>query len=126
MLYFPRPNSQTFLMAVKSLISGFPILNPPCEPLKLSGIVIICYYFQLLYLGSCGSQEPDPQSYIALPQVADRRDHRPWGCQVITRKNWPRTIVGNVLGECHAPRIKEPFCSFRKRNGSVPLQKANL
>jgi hypothetical protein len=41
-------------------------------------------------------------------------------CQVIIRKAWPWTIVGNVLGECHDPCMqKDLYCRFRQRAGAL-------
>ena len=49
-------------------------------------------------------------------------------CQVIIRKAWPWTIVGNVLGECHDPCMqKDLYCRFRQRAGALqPLQEIQL
>ena len=49
-------------------------------------------------------------------------------CQVIIRKAWPWTKVGNVFGECHDPCMqKELYCRFRQRAGALqPLQETQF
>ena len=48
-------------------------------------------------------------------QVADRGGPLVGGCQVIIRKAWSWTIVGDVFGECHAPCTSNtPFVVFEE------------
>lgn len=68
-----------------------------------------------------------PHSCPVHPQVADRGNSLPEGYQVILRKAWLWTIVGNVLRECHGPRMKkDPSVEFEKEYALVSLQKAKF
>ena len=44
--------------------------------------------------------------------VADRGDSSVGDCQVKIRKTYPWTIVGNMIGESHAPCTLTPVVDF--------------
>ena len=72
-----------------------------------------------------GSQGPIPK--LSAPSSLQRGVSSRWGrrglCQVIIRKAWPWTIVGNVLGEDHAHCTLKSF--FEKCRRSYPTPQTN-
>jgi len=70
---------------------------------------------------------PSSQCCLVRSSVADREFLLMRGCQLIIRKAWPRTIVGNVFGECHAPYIlKTSFVDFGKEYADCSCLKTKL
>jgi hypothetical protein len=53
-----------------------------------------------------------PTELLSASPVWWMREFLDRGCQVIIRKGWPWTIMGNVFGECHASSML--FVDFRK------------
>ena len=123
-------------------LSGAPFFNPGFQQESCCSILSFCVVFYrpfvvplgLFSFGHCIVCPPIDGFRLFLcflqivPQVYHKSRISMADYQVIIRKAWPWTIVGNVFGECHDPCMQHDlYCRFCLRAGALqPLKETTL